>query len=189
MHYVEFKISQVVFSFQMFSDFLKTGLMLTSSLELLFDCLDTALYLQAKNLITLCNVGIVNLMTVHNCDEIEEFYTKYNLLNEILIVQTYRREHIMEYSETDGFLDKNFNDVCLLLDSTGLNVPSELAVWKLVLKWLKANREEIDRLCPSGKMADLMPVFKKLIGVVRFPSVPMQHLRSLEKSLYVDHFK
>ena len=170
----------------MFNGFLKSNRLETTLLEMLYETLDAALYLQAEKLIILCNNEIISQLSPTNCDEVEDFYIKYSLSEEVLAVQKYRREHIMEYSETVHFLNCDFDQLCSLLGSSFINVPSEVEVWKLMLKWLKSNKEEIDRMCPSKNQEDIIPLYQQLVGVVRFPSIPMTQLTSFVKKQKLD---
>ena len=137
------------------------------NVESVQDILISADYLQCKNVVEICKKFIVdsindktclsyyNLVTIY-AEELQEFVKEFILWN------------FTDISQTEEFLDINQKHLIEILGATELHSQDEYKLYTAAQKWLDHNEAKYD-------------VFMTVMTCIRFPLVPLEKLKEIEK--------
>ncbi|KAK5904592.1 hypothetical protein CesoFtcFv8_006138 [Champsocephalus esox] len=150
----------------LFLDFAYSGEMLIadSNVDMLFQL---ASFLQVSVLSEACSNFVIRAMDLSNCLSLFSLAEAYGSASLLQSANDFVVQNFAELSKTHDFLDMQVNVLEACLRSDALNVPSEEAVVMSLLRWIRHDLSERQKLLPG------------LLSLTRFHHLPAPVLKTL----------
>ncbi|KAI4815855.1 hypothetical protein KUCAC02_005982 [Chaenocephalus aceratus] len=151
---------------RLFLDFAYSGEMLItdSNVDMLFQL---ASFLQVSVLSEACSNFVIRAMDLSNCLSLFSLAEAYGSASLLQSANEFVVQNFAELSKTHDFLDMQVNVLEACLRSDALNVPSEEAVVMSLLRWIRHDLSERQKLLPG------------LLSLTRFHHLPAPVLKTL----------
>ncbi|XP_010769053.1 kelch repeat and BTB domain-containing protein 3 [Notothenia coriiceps] len=151
---------------RLFLDFAYSGEMLItdSNVDMLFQL---ASFLQVSVLSEACSNFLIRAMDLSNCLSLFSLAEAYGSASLLQSANEFVIQNFSELSKTQDFLDMQVNVLEACLRSDALNVPSEEAVVMSLLRWIRHDLSERQKLLPG------------LLSLTRFHHLPAPVLKTL----------
>lgn len=116
---------------------------ITLSLYTIASTIATANLLQIHSLLKMCCDFLMQEINVENCMYIANIAETYGLKGTKEAARKFITEHFPEFSERDQFLKLTFEQIMEFMLDDALQLPSELAAFQIVMKWLDFDNKRV----------------------------------------------
>ncbi|XP_033925292.1 kelch-like protein 31 [Melopsittacus undulatus] len=116
---------------------------LSLSLYTIGSTIAVARQLQVPALLRMCSDFLIQEMAVENCVYITNLAASFGLNRVTEATREFIREHFLEFSRTEQFLQLPFDRINELLMDDGLQIPSEVAAFQVAVKWLEFDPKRV----------------------------------------------
>lgn len=133
-----------------------------------FEITSTALQLQYQPALSLCLSFLEQEMNPHSCLDVASFADAFGMVQLLEIAEDFVLRQFQKVARTAKFKDLTARNLLKYLNSFALCVPSELVVFRAVVKWIEAKPKKRLRLA------------KELMKTIHFPLMTFREFKEVQ---------